>query len=173
MVALGQVLLAREAGLGVLPGEVPVIGIHSDRRDGAPKLLKPRPDGIPHLGLKSLVQEGIPEGDRRALWHELLHSGVPSLQVAQKGAKPDLLEPLVGPGVVSQLRAGSLPHLEELGLPGAPVRQLTRLFESVRYGTAITDEEASTTAIAALTAIVNALDSVATLSAGSHELAMR
>jgi hypothetical protein len=47
-------------------------------------------------------------------------------------------------------------HLEILGLPGAPVRRLTRLFEAVRYGTAISDDEASATAIAALSAIVDA-----------------
>ena len=45
-------------------------------------------------------------------------------------------------------------YLEEKGLPGEPVRQLTRLFEEVRYGTLIPGENEKRQAVASLTAIV-------------------
>jgi len=45
-------------------------------------------------------------------------------------------------------------YLEEKGLPGEPVRQLTRLFEEVRYGTMIPGENEKRQAVASLTAIV-------------------
>jgi len=45
-------------------------------------------------------------------------------------------------------------YLEEKGLPGEPVRQLTRLFEEVRYGTLIPGENEKRKAVASLAAIV-------------------
>jgi hypothetical protein len=45
-------------------------------------------------------------------------------------------------------------YLEEKGLPDEPVRQLTRLFEEVRYGTMIPGEDEKRRAVASLTAIV-------------------
>ena len=47
-------------------------------------------------------------------------------------------------------------RLEEAGLPGEPIRQLTRLFEEVRYGTKVPSEGEEHQAIACLTAIVEA-----------------
>jgi hypothetical protein len=47
-------------------------------------------------------------------------------------------------------------RLEEEGLPGEPVRQLTRLFEEVRYGTRVPGEREERQAIASLRAIVEA-----------------
>jgi hypothetical protein len=47
-------------------------------------------------------------------------------------------------------------RLEEAGLPGEPVRQLTRLFEEVRYGTMVPGEREERQAIASLRAIVEA-----------------
>jgi len=45
-------------------------------------------------------------------------------------------------------------YLQEKGLPGEPVRQLTRLFEEVRYGTLVPGENEKRQAVASLTAIV-------------------
>jgi preprotein translocase subunit YajC len=45
-------------------------------------------------------------------------------------------------------------QLEQLGLPGEQVRQLTRLFEKVRYGAKTVDEDEARQAIACLTVIV-------------------
>jgi hypothetical protein len=45
-------------------------------------------------------------------------------------------------------------RLEEMGLSGEPVRQLTRLFEAVRYGAKDVGEDEERRAIACLTAIV-------------------
>lgn len=45
-------------------------------------------------------------------------------------------------------------QLEQLGLPGEHVRQLTRLFEKVRYGAKTVDEDEERQAIACLTVIV-------------------
>lgn len=45
-------------------------------------------------------------------------------------------------------------QLEQLGLPGEQVRQLTRLFEKVRYGAKIVDEDEARQAVACLTVIV-------------------
>jgi Domain of unknown function (DUF4129) len=45
-------------------------------------------------------------------------------------------------------------YLEEKGLPREPVRQLTQLFEEVRYGTLIPGENEKRQAVASLTAIV-------------------
>jgi hypothetical protein len=47
-------------------------------------------------------------------------------------------------------------RLEGEGLPGEPVRQLTRLFEEVRYGTMVPGEREERQAIASLRAIVEA-----------------
>lgn len=47
-------------------------------------------------------------------------------------------------------------YLERNGLPGTPVHDLTRLFEKVRYGTHLPDEEDEHRAIASLNAIVEA-----------------
>lgn len=47
-------------------------------------------------------------------------------------------------------------YLQAEGLPGEPVRRLTRLFEQVRYGAKITGEEEQQEAIACLRAIVEA-----------------
>jgi hypothetical protein len=47
-------------------------------------------------------------------------------------------------------------RLEEAGLPGEPIRQLTRLFEEVRYGTKVPSEGEEHQAIVCLTAIVEA-----------------
>ncbi|HUX77242.1 MAG TPA: DUF4129 domain-containing protein [Anaerolineae bacterium] len=52
-------------------------------------------------------------------------------------------------------------RLEEEGLPGQPVRQLTRLFEEVRYGTRVPGEREERQAIASLRAIVEACGSPA------------
>ena len=52
-------------------------------------------------------------------------------------------------------------YLEEKGLPGEPVRQLTRLFEEVRYGTTLPDENAKHQAVASLTAIAEVCRSAA------------
>ena len=52
-------------------------------------------------------------------------------------------------------------YLEEKGLPGEPVRQLTRLFEEVRYGTLIPGENEKRQAVASLTAIVEVCGSAA------------
>jgi hypothetical protein len=50
--------------------------------------------------------------------------------------------------------------LEEAGLPGKHVQQLTRLFEQVRYGAKVSDEQKERQAIACLTAIVEACRSL-------------
>lgn len=47
-------------------------------------------------------------------------------------------------------------RLEDAGLPGEPVRQLTRLFEDVRYGTRVTGEQEERRAMACLKVIVDA-----------------
>lgn len=47
-------------------------------------------------------------------------------------------------------------RLEEAGLPGEPIRQLTQLFEEVRYGTKVPSKGEEHQAIACLTAIVEA-----------------
>jgi hypothetical protein len=47
-------------------------------------------------------------------------------------------------------------HLVEVGLPHTHVQQLTRLFESVRYGTRVTGEQEERQAVACLSAIVQA-----------------
>jgi hypothetical protein len=47
-------------------------------------------------------------------------------------------------------------YLEKAGLPDGPVRQLTRLFEDVRYGTKSPGDREERQAIASLTAIVKA-----------------
>ena len=47
-------------------------------------------------------------------------------------------------------------YLKETGLPGQHVQQLTRLFEGVRYGAKVPDEEKEHQAIACLTAIIEA-----------------
>jgi preprotein translocase subunit YajC len=47
-------------------------------------------------------------------------------------------------------------YLKETGLPGQHVQQLTRLFEGVRYGAKVPDEEKERQAIACLTAIIEA-----------------
>jgi hypothetical protein len=52
-------------------------------------------------------------------------------------------------------------HLRALDLPNEPVKQLTRLFEDVRYGTLTPDEREEQRAIASLTAIVEACQSSA------------
>jgi len=52
-------------------------------------------------------------------------------------------------------------YLQEKGLPGEPVRQLTRLFEEVRYGTLIPGENEKRQAVASLTAIVEVCGSAA------------
>jgi hypothetical protein len=52
-------------------------------------------------------------------------------------------------------------YLEDKGLPGEPVRQLTRLFEEVRYGTLIPGENEKRQAVASLTAIVEVCRSAA------------
>jgi hypothetical protein len=44
-----------------------------------------------------------------------------------------------------------------VGLPSEQVRKLTRLFESVRYGTKVSDEEEERQAIESLSLIVNAI----------------
>lgn len=48
-------------------------------------------------------------------------------------------------------------RLEKGGLPGSAVKELTRLFEEVRYGTHVPDMEDEVVAIASLTAIVDAV----------------
>jgi hypothetical protein len=45
-------------------------------------------------------------------------------------------------------------QLEQLGLPGEQVRQLTRLFEKVRYGAKTVDEDEERQAISCLTAVI-------------------
>ncbi len=50
-------------------------------------------------------------------------------------------------------------QLREAGLPGRHVEQLTRLFEGVRYGARIPDEQEERRAVACLTAIVEACQS--------------
>jgi hypothetical protein len=45
-------------------------------------------------------------------------------------------------------------QLEQLGLPGEQVRQLTRLFEKVRYGAKTVDKDEERQAIACLTAVI-------------------
>lgn len=52
-------------------------------------------------------------------------------------------------------------RLGELGLPEQPVVQLTRLFESARYGTTVTGEREADRAVASLSAIVDACRSIA------------
>jgi hypothetical protein len=52
-------------------------------------------------------------------------------------------------------------YLEDKGLPSEPVRQLTRLFEEVRYGTLIPGENEKRQAVASLTAIVEVCRSAA------------
>lgn len=52
-------------------------------------------------------------------------------------------------------------HLEDSGLPGEQVRVLTRLFEVVRYGTKVPDEEDESLAIESLSSIVDAIRSSA------------
>jgi Domain of unknown function (DUF4129) len=52
-------------------------------------------------------------------------------------------------------------YLEEKGFPGEPVRQLTRLFEEVRYGTTVPGENEKCQAVASLTAIVEVCRSAA------------
>jgi hypothetical protein len=47
--------------------------------------------------------------------------------------------------------------LEDSGLPGEQVRLLTRLFETVRYGTKVPDEEEENMAIESLSSIVDAI----------------
>lgn len=47
-------------------------------------------------------------------------------------------------------------RLEDAGLPGEAVRQLTRLFEDVRYGTRVTGEQEERRAMACLRVIVDA-----------------
>jgi hypothetical protein len=47
-------------------------------------------------------------------------------------------------------------RLEEAGFPGEPVRQLTRLFEQVRYGAKALGAQEERQAVACLTAIVEA-----------------
>jgi len=47
-------------------------------------------------------------------------------------------------------------RLEEAGFPGEPVRQLTRLFEQVRYGAKVLGTQEERQAVACLTAIVEA-----------------
>jgi hypothetical protein len=51
-------------------------------------------------------------------------------------------------------------RLAGMGLPGEPVRQLTRLFEQVRYGAKTADEREEEQALACLTAIVEACRSL-------------
>ena len=48
-------------------------------------------------------------------------------------------------------------RLEKGGLPGLAVKELTRLFEEVRYGTHVPDMEDEVVAIASLTAIIDAV----------------
>jgi NADH:ubiquinone oxidoreductase subunit 6 (subunit J) len=48
-------------------------------------------------------------------------------------------------------------RLEKGGLPGSAVKELTRLFEEVRYGTHVPDMEDEVVAIASLTAIIDAV----------------
>jgi hypothetical protein len=49
--------------------------------------------------------------------------------------------------------------LAKLGLPTEPINQLTRLFEDVRYGSGVSDEETSSQAVAALRAVLDACES--------------
>lgn len=51
-------------------------------------------------------------------------------------------------------------RLAELGLPEPHIRQLTRLFEGVRYGSRVTDEREADQAVASLSAIVEACRSM-------------
>jgi len=51
--------------------------------------------------------------------------------------------------------------LEDSGLPGEQVRRLTRLFEMVRYGTKIPDEQEESLAIKSLSSIIDAIRSSA------------
>jgi hypothetical protein len=51
-------------------------------------------------------------------------------------------------------------RLVEVGLPGGPVRRLTRLFERVRYGTKAADQREEAEALACLAAIVDACRAV-------------